>query len=407
MTLRSHPAAELLPRLEGADLAALVEDVRVHGLRTPIVTWTDTQTGEVILLDGRNRLEACRLAGLEPRFEAYQGDDPVAYVLSCNVARRHLTPSQRAMVAAAALPALQAEAKARQGTRTDLRANLRGSGKASEKAAALVQVSPRTVEAAAAVLRSGTPELAEAVRDGRAVVSTAVEVARLPREEQRQMLASASEGAILAAAREIHARRTAERRTERLEKIARLAGTAAPLSALGRRYGVLLADPPWRYEQSPDDSRAIDRHYPTMPLEDICALPVADVATPDAILYLWATSPKLEEAMRVLAAWGFTYRTSLVWEKDRLGRGYWARIRHELLLVAVRGNPPCPPPAARPDSIIVAPVAGHSEKPVAVYGLIERAYPVLPKLELFARTARPGWDAWGNEAPRAGEEAGP
>ncbi len=397
--LRPHPAAELLPRLEGADLAALVEDVRAHGLRVPIVTWTDPRTGEVLLLDGRNRLEACRLAGLEPRFEAYTGDDPVAYGLSCNVARRHLTASQRAMVAAAALPALHAEAKARQGARTDIRASLRGSGKASEKAAALVKVSPRSVEAAAAVLRSGAPELAEAVRSGRAAVSTAAEVARLPRDEQRKLLAAMPEGPILAEARAIHGRRTEARRTERLEKLARLAGTASPLSALGRRYPVVLADPPWRYEQSPDDSRAIENQYPTMALEDICALPVVDVATPDAVLFLWATSPKLEEAMRVLAAWGFTYRTSLVWEKDRLGRGYWARNRHELLLVAVRGNPPCPPPAARPDSIIVAPVGRHSEKPPVVYEIIERAYPGLPKLELFARAARPGWAVWGNEVP--------
>jgi len=164
------------------------------------------------------------------------------------------------------------------------------------------------------------------------------------------------------------------------------------------RYPVLLADPPWRYEHSVSTSREIENQYPTMTLDEIKALKVGDLVTADAVLYLWVTSPKLEEGLDVMRAWGFSYRSCLVWVKDRLGMGYWARQRHELLLVGVRGSFPPPAPELRPDSVIEAPRGEHSAKPVEAYELIERAFPALPKLELFCRTPRPGWDRWGHEA---------
>jgi N6-adenosine-specific RNA methylase IME4 len=100
-----------------------------------------------------------------------------------------------------------------------------------------------------------------------------------------------------------------------------------------------------------------------------------------------------------MAAWGFGYRSHIVWAKPRAGTGYWARSKHELLLIGTRGDIPAPAPGDRPDSIIEAPVGRHSEKPTVFAELIERLYPTLPKIELFARRARPGWTAWGKECP--------
>jgi N6-adenosine-specific RNA methylase IME4 len=182
-------------------------------------------------------------------------------------------------------------------------------------------------------------------------------------------------------------------RTDRLVEIAK--GNAEFPDV---RYPVIYADPPWRYEHVETESRAVENQYPTMALDDIRALKIADRATPDAILFLWATSPKLAEAMTVVEAWGFTYRTSMVWVKDKIGMGYYARQRHELLLIATRGNPPTPAPAQRPDSVIEAPRGKHSEKPAIFAELIERMYPTLPKIELFCRAPREGWSAWGNQA---------
>jgi N6-adenosine-specific RNA methylase IME4 len=140
-----------------------------------------------------------------------------------------------------------------------------------------------------------------------------------------------------------------------------------------------------------------------MALEDICALEVP--AADDAVLFLWATAPKLMEAGSVMTAWGFDYRTCMTWVKDRIGMGYWARGRHELLMIGRRGDFPHRPPKARPDSVIEAPRAAHSRKPEVVYDLIERMFPDLPRVELFARSRREGWDAWGNEAPADQEGA--
>jgi N6-adenosine-specific RNA methylase IME4 len=169
----------------------------------------------------------------------------------------------------------------------------------------------------------------------------------------------------------------------------------------GVGYRVLYVDPPWRYAASETECRRVENHYATMPVEQIegMAAEVAAVTAPDCVLLCWATSPLLREALRVVAAWGFEYRTCAVWVKDRIGMGYYFRQRHELLLVGTKGKPALPEPAVRPDSVVMADRTEHSRKPEAVYDLIERMYPHGPRLELFARQARAGWDRWGAEAP--------
>jgi N6-adenosine-specific RNA methylase IME4 len=160
-----------------------------------------------------------------------------------------------------------------------------------------------------------------------------------------------------------------------------------------------MRDPPWRYESQSlgTPERAIENHYPTMPLEDICALPVADLATDDAMLYLWATAPKLAESMRVIEAWGFSYRTCMVWDKEIIGTGFYARNQHEFLLICRRGDVPTPLPGTQPSSIYREKRGEHSVKPIFFYEMIEAAYPQLPKIELFCRSPRDGWAVWGNE----------
>lgn len=147
------------------------------------------------------------------------------------------------------------------------------------------------------------------------------------------------------------------------------------------------------------DNRKIENQYPTMTLEEICNLPVGDIASPDAVLLLWTTSPKLAESMDVINAWGFVYRTCIVWDKERIGMGYYARQQHELLLIASRGSIPVPAPENRPASVIrLKRDNEHSAKPHEFYTLIERMYPEYDRIELFARNNREGWAAWGNQA---------
>jgi N6-adenosine-specific RNA methylase IME4 len=164
-------------------------------------------------------------------------------------------------------------------------------------------------------------------------------------------------------------------------------------------FELIYADPPWRLAGRPDSSRAVENHYPTMPLEDICALALP--AGENAILFLWAVNSLLPEALQVLERWRFTYVTNFVWAKDKFGLGHYNRTQHELLLIARRGKYPPPPSNRRHSSLIEAKRGRHSAKPACVYELIEQMYPRATKLELFARNNRPGWASWGNQAPTA------
>jgi N6-adenosine-specific RNA methylase IME4 len=379
-----HPLAEIFPLIEGDEFAGLVDDIRANGLREPVVL----HDGQV--LDGRNRLRACEVAGVACRFEDYTGDDPVGYVISLNLCRRHLGESQRAMVAAKL-------ANLRDGQRADLVEGL-PIGRASE----LLSVGDRSVARAREVQGRGAPELIRAVEAGKVSVSAAADVATQPIETQREIVAR-GEREILEAAKQIRGNRMQARRAERIARIAAISNADAPLPQ-DRKYPVILADPPWKFEVYDAESgldSAADAHYPTMLLEEIFALPIASLATPDAVLFMWTTAPHLPEALAALAAWGFEYVTHFVWVKDKAGLGYWVRNQHEILLVGRRGDMPTPLPANRPPSVIHAPRREHSRKPDEAHELIERMYPDLPKIELFARGQREGWAVWGNQAEAA------
>jgi N6-adenosine-specific RNA methylase IME4 len=193
------------------------------------------------------------------------------------------------------------------------------------------------------------------------------------------------------------------RRETRLAAMTRTAAEAsAELAAPGRLYGVIYADPPWRFEpwsRQTGMSRAADNHYATMDTDTLCAIQVP--ATRDAVLFLWATVPMLPDALRVMTAWGFAYRSAMTWDKVIHGTGYWFRNRLEHLLVGTRGNVPAPLPGRQPDQLHVERRAAHSRKPEACAAMIASLYPDVPRLEMFARAPRPGWTVWGNEASGA------
>jgi N6-adenosine-specific RNA methylase IME4 len=241
--------------------------------------------------------------------------------------------------------------------------------------------------------------LLAAMRHQGVSVSAAADVATLPKAEQQEIVAR-GEREILRAAQDIRARKAEIRRAERIERLVEISKGNAPLGIKQQTYPIILADPPWRYEHPTFSlSREIEEHYPTLALEEICALPVTRLASESALLFLWVPPPKLAECFKVIEAWGFEYRTGLVWIKHAIGMGNYVRQQHEHLLIARRGEIPLPEPTNRPSSIIEAPRREHSRKPDEAHELIERMYPELPKIELFARYARPGWDCWGNEIP--------
>lgn len=176
--------------------------------------------------------------------------------------------------------------------------------------------------------------------------------------------------------------------------------TALPTTPGG--WEILYADAPWSFagNSAAKPGRNVRRHYQTMTVAEIAALPVRDIAAKKALLLMWITVPHAHRAAEVIEAWGFKPKSQVVWVKSRIATGYWARNRHELLHIATRGGLPCPVPALFPDSVIEAPTRQHSRKPDAIPAIIDARLPGLSKLELFARAPRDGWQSWGNEVEK-------
>jgi N6-adenosine-specific RNA methylase IME4 len=193
-----------------------------------------------------------------------------------------------------------------------------------------------------------------------------------------------------------------DRRSERERKLAALTVKAA--QARGTKlYGVIYADPPWRFKPYSVETgmdRAADNHYPTLTIDDIAKM--EPPAAPHCVLFMWATVPMIEHALSVMRAWGFEFRSLWTWEKvhddePHEGTGYWLRNCSEHVIIATRGEVPCPVMGDNPPSVIRAPRGKHSAKPEAFAQWIDQMFPNVPKLEMFARAHRDGWDSWGNE----------
>jgi N6-adenosine-specific RNA methylase IME4 len=173
-------------------------------------------------------------------------------------------------------------------------------------------------------------------------------------------------------------------------------------------YRVIYADPPWQYK---NDSYEYYGHaackYPTLSIEALCQLPVKAIAAKNAVLFLWVTSPLLLEAAPVVKAWGFSYKTSIVWDKERPNFGYYVGVQHEFLWICTRGvcRPNIsmlPSSVRRIPSVKRIPRTQHSAKPDDFRQLIDMLYTEGKRLELFARSETDGWDSWGNDVMREG-----
>ncbi len=237
---------------------------------------------------------------------------------------------------------------------------------------------------------------------------TAQRWAKLGDEEFEQKLEETRDKIISGGAAVVNPLRdlsTGEKKARRAEREAVL---GAKLVALPEaKFGVIYADPEWEHAVWSDGGmhKAAANIYPVSGLDAIKRRDVASLAADDAVLFMWTTVPHLDQAFEVIDAWGFEYVSSAVWVKQypggRHGMGYWFRIDHEILIVASRGRVPAPAPGTQFPSVIHAPVREHSRKPDEAYEIIEAYFPSLPKIELNARAARPGWARWGYEAPAA------
>lgn len=357
--LKVNPEYEaLLPKLPRDEYEALKQSIKTEGQYYPIIV-----NPEGIILDGHHRYKACQELGIEPKIEVKSFPNKLLekkFVIEVNLRRRHLNEFQIAELGYRLLPIERELAKQRQielgrthgevPVETDPISSNELKGQARDIVAKKIGLSPTTFQRAITIIKRAPEEVKEKVRSGEMSIAYAYKMIR------------------------------------RRESV-----KTPPLP--DGEFDVIYADPPWEYSLPLRGSP--DMHYPVMGTDEICRLDIP--AADDAILFLWATNPKLTDALKVMAAWDFTYKTNMVWVKDKFGTGYYFRGQHELLLVGTKGNFSPPLEESRPPSVLYAPATEHSRKPLEVYGIIERMYPNRRYLELFARNNRPGWASWGVE----------
>lgn len=336
----------------------LIDSIERNGIITPI--WISDDN---LIISGHRRVNACKSLGMED-VEAETRDYSESLVIESN-RYREKTWQEKLKEAEARERILKPKAKKKQshGQTAPGKTLCQKSDEAldtKKEVAATIGTSHDTLHKAKIIQRE-KPELLVSVDTGKESINSAY--------------------------------RKIEREKNKDDALKKIASMDLPTD----KYQIILADPPWRYEHSVSGSREIENQYPTMSLNEICNLPISDMVAEESLLFLWTTSPKLEESIQVVNAWDYNYRTCMVWVKDKIGMGYYARQQHELLLIAKKGNFPTPKAGTQHSSIIESPRLKHSQKPLEIYDIIESMYPGMKYLELFARQERFGWTSWGNQ----------
>lgn len=373
--LKINPDFEnLIPPLSEDEFNGLEKSILEEGVREPIVTWRG------FIVDGHNRYKIATKYGLDFDTVEYDFADEAAvidWMVETQCSRRNLELFQKtALRIKADKLKLAAIAKKGQGARHDIFASSRKSfvsHNTDKEIANAAGVSTNTVHRVNKILNSGDANLIEQCERG--------------------------ETSINAAYKQI---REAEKKAER--KAAIEEAKAQPRSAsyvdifnTDKKYRVVYADPPWSYNDKQDTAKlgGAEKYYHTMALDDICAIQVP--TEKNAVLFLWATSPLLPEALAVITDWGFTYKSSFIWDKVSHAMGHYNSVRHEFLLIAVKGS--CTPDVKKLyDSVVSIERTEHSRKPAYFRELIDELYPIGERIELFAREAADGWDVWGDMA---------
>jgi len=357
-----HPIANIFPLLTGDDYAKFKQDIRENGLIEPILLHPDGS-----ILDGRNRFIACQELGIEPVVETYQGDLSALaimnLVLSLNIHRRHLNSSQQAAIAVEFLPMLEEEAKERQGQRTDI-SDIReifpesSKGRARDQAADLLNTNGRYVQDAKK-LKEEVPILFEQIKIGEITI---------PQAKQKVARQRIPQPAIT---------------------------PAIPT----RKYRCIVIDPPWpmkKIEREKFPNQGLELDYPTMDLEEIEALPISDLSEESGChLYLWVTQKFLPAGLQLVEKWGFNYQCLMTWRKNVGFTPFSWMYDTEHVIFARRGNLPLQQLGLRLS--FEASTNGHSVKPDIFFN--DRVIPASPepRLEMFARKNREGFEVWGNE----------
>ncbi len=371
-----HEYANLFPMMQPDELEDLVADIKQNGLIEPIVLYEDK------ILDGRNRFLACGEAGVKPHYEYYKGDEPVGYVVSKNVKRRHLDKSILASLAWDIKPLLVEEAKKRslnnliQNTEKYYSNTLDYKeyperelfpsrfGRPRDIAGNMFGVSGRYVDEFGKI-QEEAPEIAEEIRNGKTTIYEAKKKIKKDKRDQQIQ--------------------------EQIKEIEQNDFTPPT-----QKYDVIVVDPPWPYgtKYDPNGRRAANP-YPEMSLDDIKAIELP--ASDDCVLWLWTTHKFMRYSFDIIDAWGFRDVAIITWVKDRMGLGTHIRSQSEFCIMALKGKPTIN--LTNQTTVVNGKLKEHSRKPDEFYKMVNSLC-VGYKLDYFSREQREGWDQYGNDTSK-------
>jgi N6-adenosine-specific RNA methylase IME4 len=410
--------------VDQAAVEALKHSIGEHGQKTPITVQGKSTDERVTLGAGKHRLEAMRQLG-EEFIDCFHEDvddlDRELWEIDENLIRSELTPADRALFTARRkeIYLLKHPETANGGDRRSDRQlgelKKADTQRFSAATAAATGQSERVVQRDAARGERIVDMALHLVRGTRLNSGAFLDRLKHVPEDKQVLYVKAALDEEKRKAADVKANRRAlseVRHAVRLTHMAHVTTNgAATAGQVATRYPVIYADPPWKFgvhSEVTGRDKSPENHYPTMTTLEICALweQIGSPAKKDAVLFLWATNPMLPDALRVMEAWGFTYVHHWIWDKEIAGTGYWGRDRHELLLIGRRGEPAAPLPGSQPNTVHREAKGRHSAKPDFFAETIERLYPDMPRLEMFCRTPRPGWTAWGFEAQDINESGG-
>lgn len=374
---------ELIPKLQQEEYQLLEKSIIEEGCRDSIIVWNGT------IIDGHNRYEICTRNNIPFKTQNMDFDnieDVKEWMINNQFSRRNLPLYERARLALKLKPIYEERAKENQGIRTDILATL-------PESKPITPVSTRKELSIQSGVGERTISKVEKIEE------------KAPEEVKRQL--SSGEISINKAYQEIKKQEKKEKLEKKKQEYKERVEQASEskhskkvdIENTDKKFRIIYADPCWSYndKQNTDKLGGAIKHYDTMSIKELSELPVREIIEDNAVLFLWVTSPLLEESFEVIKAWGFKYKSSFIWDKVKHNMGHYNSVRHEFLLIATRGS--CTPDNKKLfDSVQSIERTEHSAKPKEFMDIIDDLYVYGDRLEMFAREGdRENWLYWGNE----------
>ena len=374
-------------KLNDTEYSNLEQSIIKDGCRESIILWNNT------IIDGHNRYEICKKHHIEYKTITKQFDNltqVLKWVDTNQLSRRNLTDEQRTILLGRISKTFKVDKQ------ENLKIGPKGqnvsSGINQQTAAKELGLSTKTLQRAEDYLEA--TEIIEKNVGKETIDKIISREVIIPKQDLIKISKQKPEEQIKTIKRienkEVKSLKDANRQIikETLEKKS---------LETKDKYRIIYADPPWKYnDKLTEDYGAAENHYITMSIKELCDMKVKEITEDDAVLFLWTTSPFLEDSFKVINSWGFKYKSSFIWDKVKHNMGHYNSVRHELLLIATKGS--CIPDNRKLyDSVqSIERTDKHSEKPEEFRNIIETLYTFGKKIELFSRTKKEGWETYGN-----------